>query len=231
MSLPLPLVMLPGMDGSGDLFYEFAAIAPSSVAPLVTTLPSIGPYDDLLRELAVNLPESGKFAILAESFSGPLAIRLAALFAPRVVSLVLCNTFATSPRHHALRMIPWRLMFSFPPPAGIIRGLLLDSAAPQKLVERVQAAVRNAHPKVMAARIRAVLAVNEIGALRKLSCPVLYLRGTNDRLIPQRNVDEFARNVAIFRQCNINGPHMLLQTQSVRVWEAIEPFLRETGAG
>ena len=128
-------------------------------------------------------------------------------------------------------MIPWRLVFSFPPPAGIIRGLLLDSAAPQKLVERVQAAVRKTHPKVMAARIRAVLAVNEIGALRKLSCPVLYLRGTNDQLVPQRNVEEIARNVAVFKQCKINGPHMLLQTESVRAWEAIEQFFRETGAG
>ena len=125
--------MLPGIDGSGDLFREFAAIAPSSATPLVTPLPAIGLYAELFKELAVTLPESGKFAILAESFSGPLAIRLAVLFAPRVVSLVLCNTFATSPRHHALRMIPWRLVFSFPPPAGIIRGLLLDSAAPQNL--------------------------------------------------------------------------------------------------
>jgi len=230
MSLPT-LVMLPGMDGSGDLFHEFAAIAPPSIAPLVTPLPSIGPYEDLLKEIAVNVPESGEFAILAESFSGPLAIRLAALFAQRVVSLVLCNTFATSPRHQALRMIPWWLVFSFPPPAGIIRGLLLDSAAPRSVVERVRAAVRKTHPKVMAARIRAVFAVNEIGALGKLSCPVLYLRGTNDRLIQLRNVDEIARNVAIFKQCNINGPHMLLQTQSVRAWEAIEQFLRETGAG
>jgi len=223
--------MLPGMDGSGDLFHEFAANAPSIVAPLVTPLPPIGLYEDLLKELAINLPESGKFAILAESFSGPLAIRLAALFAPRVMSLVLCNTFATSPRHQALRMIPWRFVFSFPPPAEIIRRLLLDSAARHNLVERVQAAVRKTHPRVMAARIRAVLAVNEIGALRKLSCPVLYLRGTNDRLIPQRNVDEIARNVAIFKQCKINGPHMLLQTESTRAWEAIEQFLRETGAG
>ena len=128
-------------------------------------------------------------------------------------------------------MIPLQLVFSFPPPAGIMRSLLLDSAAPQKLVERVQAAVRKTHPKVMAARTRAVFAVNEIGALRKLLCPVLYLRGTNDHLVPQRNVEEIARNVAIFRQCNINGQHMLLQTESVRAWEAIEPFLRETGAG
>ena len=73
--------MLPGMDGSGDLFHEFAAIAPFSITPLITGLPSIGPYDDLLNELALTLPESGKFAILAESFSGPLAIRLAVLFA------------------------------------------------------------------------------------------------------------------------------------------------------
>src|SRR4051794_21289442 len=109
--------MLPGMDGSGDLFHEFAAMAPSSVAPLVTLLPSIGPYEDLLKEIAVGLPESGNFAILAESFSGPLAIRLAVSLAPRVVNLVLCNTFATSPQPHALRMIPWRLVFSFPPPA------------------------------------------------------------------------------------------------------------------
>lgn len=219
------------MDGTGDLFHEFAAFAPSIVTPLVTPLPPIGPYEDLLDEIAARLPESGKFAILAESFSGPLAIRLAALPSPRVVSLILCNTFATPPRHHALRMIPWRLVFSFPAPARIIQGLLLDSAASPNLVEQVRAAVRKARPKIMAARIRAVLTVNEIAALRKLSCPVLYVRGTNDRLVPQRNVDEIARNIGNFKQSNISGPHMLLQTESVRAWEAIEQFLRENGAG
>ena len=65
-------VLLPGLDGTGDLFDVFVAHAPHDVE------------------------------CIAESFSGPIGVRLAARFPERVTRLVLCNSFVTPPRSRTI---------------------------------------------------------------------------------------------------------------------------------
>ena len=76
------LVLLPGLDGTGKLFSEILKALEGRVATLIVDYPkdvSLG-YDELevLKVRCAALPDDRPFVLLGESFSGPLAIRIAA---------------------------------------------------------------------------------------------------------------------------------------------------------
>ena len=73
------LVLLPGLDGTGALFRRFARALPEGLTSQAVHYPAHDPadYDDLLPRVRLQLPQA-PFVLLGESFSGPLAIRLAA---------------------------------------------------------------------------------------------------------------------------------------------------------
>jgi pimeloyl-ACP methyl ester carboxylesterase len=115
--VPLPIVLLPGLHGTGDLFEPFLACAPPHLRPIVVPLPEKSSYAELLEEVRRQLP-AGRFAIVAESFSGPLAVALARGASERVVGVILCNSFHLSTTQCTVA-IP-SLVASLPDPAAAL---------------------------------------------------------------------------------------------------------------
>jgi pimeloyl-[acyl-carrier protein] methyl ester esterase len=95
----LKLLLLPGMDGTGELFSEFVRLLPDWIEPRVMSYPSGQrlSYEQLLPVLRTALPSDKPFVILAESFSTPLAVRLAAETPKGLRALVLCAGFICPP--------------------------------------------------------------------------------------------------------------------------------------
>src|SRR5262245_10771883 len=85
------LVLLPGLDGTGQLFKGLLAALPSRFNPLVVSLPQRGDqcYATLAAYVAELLPAAGPFVLLGESFSGPLALRVAAKSDANLIAVVL----------------------------------------------------------------------------------------------------------------------------------------------
>jgi len=74
----LTLILLPGMDGTGVFFADFAAAMPTELKPLVVAYPNdpkLG-YPELEALARAALPRDQLFILLGESFSGPLLFRL-----------------------------------------------------------------------------------------------------------------------------------------------------------
>lgn len=216
----LPIVLLPGMDGTGALFRDFVAMSPPDFRPLAVPLPAQASYDELTASIAELLPRDDSFAIIAESFSGPIGIRLAERFGDRVLALVLVNSFCTPPRSPIFRFLPWKYIFAVPPPRWVVRWLLVGKQASDRMVDDVRSAVAATDRAVMAARVRAVLTVNEIDTLGRLQCPVLLLRGTEDALVTSR--------IGQIETTDIPAPHVLLHVRPREAWSAIEAFLRRS---
>ncbi len=101
MGLTAPtLVLLPGLDGTGDFFQPLLESLGDGIRSRVVRYPVDGAYDyatcqKLARE---ELPTDGPYVLLGESFSGPIAISLAAEAPKGLVGMILCVTFATNPR-------------------------------------------------------------------------------------------------------------------------------------
>jgi len=71
---------MPGLDGTGALFENFATAAPDAMAPVVASYPpdEAMSYEQLAPIATAMLPTGGRCILVAESFSGPLALRVAA---------------------------------------------------------------------------------------------------------------------------------------------------------
>ena len=217
-----PIILLPGLDGTAKLFDRFLAVAPSHLSITPVALPSEKlTYGELADAVDTALP-SGPIVVIAESFSGPLAITLAAR--RPIAGLVFCNSFIVAPQSRLFRLLFPPIMFKLPPPLWLLRRYMLGSDADDALVRRVAEVVASVPAAVLASRLECVLGVNEVAAFAQTTAPALYLQGTADRLVPESALQQMAalRPVTTAR---LIGPHLLLQTNPTGAWEAILPFL------
>jgi len=230
---PLPVLLLPGIDGSGRLFERFLAAGRGELDLRVLPYPRerFLDYPELESLVQGALPR-GPFALLGESFGGPLALRVAARAPRGLVGVVLAATFHRHPARpliaRALPLAP--AFFRLPLPAHAVRLLLGGADAGDDLVREVQDAVSRVPGAVMAARARAALAVDASEALRACPAPVLFLGGREDRLLRSEIPDEIRalRPDAEIRM--LDAPHLVLQRHPAESMRAVEDFLRRAAA-
>jgi pimeloyl-ACP methyl ester carboxylesterase len=93
------VILLPGLHGSTSLFDTFVALAPPWARCRPISLPLVGSqhFDALADVIEPQLRPLEGFVLFGESFSGPLAARLAARLGRKVSLLVLCNPLVESP--------------------------------------------------------------------------------------------------------------------------------------
>lgn len=118
---PIQVLVLPGMDGTGELLTTFGEHLGKKRPVEIISYPCDEPsnYDDLVTFVIARIPQA-QFVLVAESFSGPIAIEIAAATS-RVLGVVLASSFARHPAPKFLaslveifnpRLIPRRLAAS-----------------------------------------------------------------------------------------------------------------------
>lgn len=225
----LVTLLLPGMHGTSRLFDRLLRELPDGLSPRVieyATDEVLG-YDQLLQR--IELPHE-PFAIVAESYSGPLAIRLAARRPANLGGLVLVATFVRSPcpivpRWAARFVRPW--LFKLPLPQVGLRRVLLGDDAPREQIAEICEEQRRCRPEVSAARVRDVLTVDVRDDLRRITVPILYLAGRRDRVVPPRVVREFQSLRPDIEVVTLDSPHAVLQRRPTEAAAEIGRFLLE----
>src|SRR5438552_6735197 len=158
--------------------------------------------------------------LFAESFSGPIGIVLAAR--NDIAGLVLCNTFAVLPRSWVLKALLRPALLRLRAPAALVRYYLVGRDASDSLVARVRATVASVAAAVLAARSRNVLTVNVLAELAKCRAPIVYLRGSEDRLLSEASVDSIVAGAKVpVSVVRIPGPLFLLQVDPDAACRAI----------
>lgn len=221
------------MDGTSDLFRPFMKALPKELrqqAAIYRTDYFLS-YADLGKIARLYLTESGPLVLLAESFSTPLAIEIAAEAPRNLKGLVLCTGFAASPVRGLLKALG---LLAAPVLARVatksaIRSLLLGKEADSSVVESVYRAIKSVSKQVLSERIRAVLRCDVRPQLRQISVPILYLQAKDDRLVRSHCLEDVTRINPAIRSVEVNGPHLLLQREPQKTAEIVTQFLQELG--
>lgn len=223
------IVLLPGMDGTSELFAPLIAELGNGWEVITVRFPAtkaLG-YAELEPIAKAALPATGPYFLLGESFSGPLAIMLASARPPGLLGVVLSCSFGRNPRPELAWLGP--LAGIAPPgqvPAFVLRFLLTGENAGGDLIGRLQRALRRLPSGVIRHRLQEVISVDVSNELCQLEVPVLYLQADADRLVPRRAAEHLRACAHQFEVVNLGGPHLLLQVRPREAVEAIERFAR-----
>jgi pimeloyl-[acyl-carrier protein] methyl ester esterase len=233
MSSQFPkLILLPGLDGTGELFTDFVKALPDGFEAEVVRYPT-DRY--LLYEQLATFVESAasmahRFVLVAESFSTPLAIRYAATKPPNLRGIVICAGFVASPARGWRRpfySLLSRISFSVSMPRFAAKYFIVGLDAPPSLVDSVRAAIASVKPSVLSARVRATLGCDERAALQQVNLPILYLQADQDRLVDQSCREEIQRIRPETTLAVVRGPHLLFQAKPQATADCVANFVRQ----
>lgn len=224
------LVLLPGLDGTDVFFRPLLAALPEWIAPMVVQFPTAGAneYPDLLRLVLSALSETSTCYVLGSSFAGPLALMLAAAEPEKVRGVILSTTFVRAPRPVYARLrcaavapAIWMIRAGRRIPVWFSRGS-------NDQFRRDKAETwRRVSASMVAARIRALLDVDARELLRRCPQPVLCLAGSDDRIVPRRNVEEIVRVRPSVHVRMIKGQHFAIYTNPIATAAAITEFMEK----
>ena len=179
------VVLLPGMDGSGLLLNEF--LSELECKSIVVSYPTDQPsgYEQLEQHVRSFLPSDESLVLLAESFSGPLAIALAANPPPQLKALVLVCTFARLPIPSFALL--WFKAVGLPPlwraPMFLASRMLFGRFRSEAKEAALSRAIKTVTPQTWRARLNAVLSADKTPSLCRIQLPLLYLRASEDRVV------------------------------------------------
>ena len=231
---PPILVLLPGLDGTGKLFSEIVKELGAGVDSRIVAYPKdqVLGYAELDALVRGALPRDRPFALLGESFSGPLAIRIAARSPPGLNAVILCVSFAKNP-------YPWlrwaRPLAAYLPlkslPRWMRAPLMWGSASPRRAPAQMERAMTGVDAAVIRHRIAELLAVDETAALSRVTVPMLVLRAGRDRVISRAATRSILKALPSARMVTIDGPHLLLQTRPRECAAVLRRFINAHAGG
>jgi pimeloyl-ACP methyl ester carboxylesterase len=191
------LVSLPGLDGTGKLFYKQAPPLAERYSVVLTRLPDEGgfTYKELADDVAGIIRELGRkrAVVVGESFGGTVALWFALLHPEMVERLVIINSFARF-RNRALLWMglglahraPGRIVWTVRS-AGNTIGLLIDGVAREDR-RRFREAVRQAKLEGYARRLELIRDLDITNRISEIYAPTLFIAGGRDLL--QRSANE-----------------------------------------
>jgi pimeloyl-[acyl-carrier protein] methyl ester esterase len=224
------LVLLPGLDGTEIFFRPLLGALPEWIRPLVVAYPTSGAnhYPDLLKIVQTAVEDSQEFYVLGWSFSGPLALMLAAEAGRKVRGVILCASFVRAP-------LPGLSWFRFAIVAPVVHSVRLihraaglwSSYSTDSLRRDKAVTLARVPSSVLAVRIRNIIALDAREWLRRCPHPLLYLAGSTDKVVPRRNAAEVVKEFPSTKVVTINGPHLALYTNPGAAVRAIVDFIGE----
>ena len=228
------LYILPGLDGTTRMLHDFIAAArPSFAAVKAIAYPTdiVLGYRELEAHARAALPRDTPFVLIGESFSGPIAISIAADPPPNLIGLVLSTTFARAP---VPMLAPFAPLTRFAPtralPTVVLSAVLLGRWSTPELRQTLRSALDEVAPAVQRSRAAAAMRVDVSDCLAHIAVPTLSLKANHDRLLHAGASRQLMTGIANAQQVALDGPHLLLQTRTDRCAEAIARFAESIDA-
>ena len=242
------LVLVPGIDGTGKLFYrQIPSLERDFIVTATRLRDEAATMDDLVADLHAEVERvaagGGRVSLLGESFGGALTLSYAVAHPERVERLVILNSFAhfgSQARlwlgYHLLRATPWGMM-------RIVRQLnarrMHSPQTERDEIRRFHELMRTSTREGYLSRMRMLRDYDIRDLLPSIAAPVLYLAADGDTLIPsveQARLMSALTPSATLRILEGHGHSCLIAPDMdlaaiVAEWLARRPVRRSLGEG
>lgn len=202
-------------------------------------LPSKGKQDyvTLALQLHKELPvckNDKKRLLIAESFSGPLAIRLAALRPDEIGGIVLASSFCNAPLKRGIAisvaLLPLRPLFLVKPPRSALRHFLIGDDVNDSELEVLRKVMEEIPSSTLSKRVRTIIELMQDDNPDLPDIPVLILQAQNDNLVPweaQSNLESYYPQAKTHW---LEAPHLIFQRRPDECLRHIMDFASEIGS-
>lgn len=212
------------MDGGADLSRECVRRLAESFDVRAVEYPNEALSTERLADFVMERLEGlDRPVLVAESFSGPVAIELLRRHPASFAAGVVACSFVLPPLSRGWRPFVRAPLFARPPPRWAIRRRMVGTNAPEGSVREVQRAIAKTSPAVMAARVRSVLSVDARAALAEVTTPLLSIRARYDRLVDRRSAPEAHAELPTV---TIDAPHLAFHVRGEECAIAIRDWLQ-----
>lgn len=187
------VVLVPGMDGTGQLFYRQVPLLAGAYRVATYALRhDARSMDQLVADLAAVVdaaaPRTGRAIIVGESFGGALSMSFALAHPEKVQSLVVLNSFPYFAPQFRLRLgywglsaLPWGTM-------SLIRRLTVfrmhSRHTHREELKKFLALTAAASREGYLGRLKLLMRYDVRERLRELVPPTLFLAADQDHLVP-----------------------------------------------
>ena len=207
------LILLPGLDGTGLVFEPLLKHLPATIEPVFVRYPGDTPmsFQEHIDFAGARLPDDKPFVLLAESFSGPIALQLLAEPPENLVGVVFVATFERYPKPFLLdlaRLLPQGPLLRLFATSLLCRFFCLGSAD-REAVALFQKALASVKLSALSQRLK-ILAELPPPPETNYYNPCLYLQASHDRLVPERAAARLQRHLPQTQLVQIPGPHIIL---------------------
>jgi pimeloyl-ACP methyl ester carboxylesterase len=221
------------MDGTGELFAplvrELGAYVPTRIVRYPDRPMDYAAHEECARAL---LPTDRPFVILGESFSGPIAVSIAASAPRGMLGYVLSASFIRAPGPNLKRLRPfYKYLVPQRMPLAMASSLLLGRYATPALRAELANSLSMMSVESMVARLQAIADVDVRDVARRIRMPGLYLRASEDRVVDESASRIFMQHITGARVVDIAGPHCLLQANPRAVASVLKQTLDEWSTG
>ncbi len=226
------LILLPGLDGTGKLFTPLLRVIPENYQVTVVFYPTDQQltYEQLKKYVWQALPSAEPFALIAESFSGPLAVEIAATKPKNLGALILCASFIRNPVSPILQFIKilnHPFWFRMHPPLQFVRYAAAMWDCDEIVIKQLIESIREVKPEVLSNRLAQVMQVDVSSHLQTCEVPILYLRAKRDLLVREKSWREIFQLKPETSYQEIDASHFVLQHKPAEAWAAISDFLSQ----
>ena len=227
------LVFMPGMDGTGLSFEPVLPFLPHSAKVTIVRYPAdkFLSFDETVECAAAQIPPGDPPIVIAESFSGPAAIKMIGAGRIKARALILCATFVKSPRPivwRVMRFLHLPMLIKPEMPKRFFRLVIGDDKLIDKLLPLWKKIHAHVPARVMQHRLKIINEIDVTAWLSKIKIPCCYLQAFHDRLIPASCAQEIKKIAPFVEIKKINAPHFILQAEPQACLKAIEVFCLKT---
>lgn len=214
------IILLPGLDGTGAIHDGIKTALPE--VDVWTYPQSVQDHDQAVAWASPRLPTE-PYILVAESFSGATAVRLASTAPPGLRGVVLCASFLIPPRRvppfmaWPLRIMPLKSKLG----NKLLQPLVMGRWTNPAMTDQFHRAMQGVDPVSFSRKLMSIQRLDVRALAQACPVPLIALRANKDRLVAKRCVEALDPAQII----DIDAPHFLLQATPEAAAAEIKRFI------